>query len=89
MPPDLALLSTLTGSNYPCLEVILIVPKVFEPLKFYCILSDNLTKRKMYNTWMFIFPGQLRVTHMSIFFDNDDDMYIGKLLISSIMIMRH
>ena len=36
MPPDLALLSTLTGSNYPCLELILMVPKVFEPLKFYC-----------------------------------------------------
>ena len=38
MPPDLALLSTLTGSNYPCLELIFMVPKVFEPLKFDCIL---------------------------------------------------
>ena len=36
MPPGLALLSTLTGSNYPCLELILMVPKVFEPLKFDC-----------------------------------------------------
>ena len=36
MPPDLALLSTLTGSNYPCLELIFMVPKVFEPLKFDC-----------------------------------------------------
>ena len=35
-PPDLALLSTLTGSNYPCLELIFMVPKVFEPLKFDC-----------------------------------------------------
>ena len=34
MPPDMALLSTLTGSNYPCLELIFKVPKVFEPLKF-------------------------------------------------------
>ena len=34
MPPDLALLSILTGSNYPCLELIFMVPKVFEPLKF-------------------------------------------------------
>ena len=34
MPPDLALLSTLIGSNYPCLELIFMVPKVFEPLKF-------------------------------------------------------
>ena len=34
MPRDLALLSTLTGSNYTCLELIFMVPKVFEPLKF-------------------------------------------------------
>ena len=39
MPPDLALLSTLTGSNYPCLELIFMVPKVFEPLKFDCMSS--------------------------------------------------
>ena len=38
MPPDLALSSTLTGSNYPCLELIFMVPKVFEPLRFDCIL---------------------------------------------------
>ena len=37
MPPDLALSSTLIGSNYPCLELIFMVPKVFEPLKFDCI----------------------------------------------------
>ena len=37
MPPDLALLSTLICSNYPCLEPIFMVPKVFEPLKFDCI----------------------------------------------------
>ena len=36
MPPDLALLSTLIGSNCPCLELIFMVPKVFEPLKFDC-----------------------------------------------------
>ena len=32
--PDKALLSTLIGSNYPCLELIFMVPKVFKPLKF-------------------------------------------------------
>ena len=36
MLPDLALLATLIGSNHPCLELILMVPKVFEPLKFDC-----------------------------------------------------
>ena len=38
MPPDLALLSTLIGSNYPCLELIFMVPKVLKPLKFDCII---------------------------------------------------
>ena len=32
--PDLTLYSTLTGSNNPCLELIYMVPKVFEQLKF-------------------------------------------------------
>ena len=36
IPSDLALLSILIGSNYPCLELIFMVPKVFEPLKFDC-----------------------------------------------------
>ena len=35
MTPYLALLSTLSGSKYPCLELIFMV---FEPLKFDCIL---------------------------------------------------
>ena len=47
MPLDLALLSTLTGLNYPCLELILMVPKVFEPLKFDCTC-----KVIMRNNWM-------------------------------------
>ena len=38
MPPDLPLLLTLIGSNYPCLELIFMVPKVLEPLKFDCSL---------------------------------------------------
>ena len=39
MPPDLALSSTLIDSNYPCLELIFMVPKVFEPLKFDCMFD--------------------------------------------------
>ena len=38
---DLALLSTLIGSNYPCLVQIFIVPKVFEPSKFDLFLSRD------------------------------------------------
>ena len=45
MPPDLALSSTLIGSNYPCLELIFMVPKVFEPLKFDCILLQHTPLR--------------------------------------------
>ena len=36
MPPDLALLPVLIGSNYPFLELNFMVPKVFEPMKFDC-----------------------------------------------------
>ena len=43
MPPDLALLSTLTGSNYLCLELIFMVPKVFEPLKLTVFLLHIIT----------------------------------------------
>ena len=43
MPHDLALSSTLNGLKYPCLELIFMVPKVFEPLKFDCTVSVNCT----------------------------------------------
>ena len=43
MPSDLTLLSTLIGSNYPCLELIFMAPKVFEPLEFDCILRFPVT----------------------------------------------
>ena len=36
MPPVLALFLTLISSNYPCLEHLFMVPKVFEPFKFGC-----------------------------------------------------
>ena len=42
MPSDLPLLSTLIGSNYPCLELIFMVQKVFEPLKFDSTLLAQL-----------------------------------------------
>ena len=38
MPPGMALIVTLRGSNYRCLEEIFMVPKGFEPLKFDCML---------------------------------------------------
>ena len=41
MPPDLALSSTLIGSNYLCLELIFMVPNVFEPLKLDCTCFQN------------------------------------------------
>ena len=36
--PDLALYLTLSGSNYPRLEQFSMVPTMFEPLKFDCIV---------------------------------------------------
>ena len=41
MPPDLALWLTLIVSNYLYLEHIFMVPKVFEPMKFYCAVFVN------------------------------------------------
>ena len=37
--PDLAACLTLSGSNYPYLEHIFMVPKMFEPLKLVCICT--------------------------------------------------
>ena len=42
VPPDLALFLTLIDSNYPCLELIFMGPKVFEPLKFDCMSLSSL-----------------------------------------------
>ena len=37
MLPELVPWVTLSGSNYPCLKWISMVPKMFEPLRFDCI----------------------------------------------------
>ena len=47
MPLDLALLSTLTGSNCLCLELIFMVPKVFEPLKFYSTVFTSFLAKTL------------------------------------------
>ena len=39
--PELAVWLTLISSHYLCLEHIFMVPKVFEPLKFYCSFLPN------------------------------------------------
>ena len=44
IPAHLALWLTLISSNYPCLEHIFMGPKLFEPLKFYCILKHFTVK---------------------------------------------
>ena len=44
MPPDLALLSTLISSNHSCLQLIFMIPKVFEPLQFDCI-DGSISRR--------------------------------------------
>ena len=33
----------LTSSNYPCVELIFMVPKVFEPLKLDCCVTADQT----------------------------------------------
>ena len=46
MPSDLPLWLTLSGSNYPCLEQIFIVPKMFELLGFDCTCNKNKTQSR-------------------------------------------
>ena len=54
--PDLAPGLTLSGSNYPYLEQIFMVPKRFEPSKFDCILLIRvhhlLDCRPRFLSWM-------------------------------------
>ena len=42
MPPDLALWLTLVSLNNSCFDHILMIPKLFEPLKFNCTCILNL-----------------------------------------------
>ena len=61
MPPVMALCFTLISSNYPCLEHLFMVPKVFEPLKFDCttIVHHLFTVNKiLLLVKMFDFPVQ-------------------------------
>ena len=51
MPLDLALWLPLISSNYPCLEYIFMVRKVFEPLKFYCILCSGAPVAQWVKRW--------------------------------------
>ena len=37
VPPGVALIVTFRGSNYCCLEQIIMIPKGFQPSKFDCI----------------------------------------------------
>ena len=60
MPPDLALSSTLIGSNYPCLELIFMVPNLFEPLKFDCMYI-NFDKRKLQYSFQINTPNRHNV----------------------------
>ena len=52
MPPGMALIVILRGSNYRCLEQIFMVPKGFEPSKFDCIWVDaDALEPKIPNIW--------------------------------------
>ena len=48
--------STLSGSNYPCLERISKVPKIFEPLRFDCtFFQKGKAPCGLYDVSFFIF----------------------------------
>ena len=49
MPSDLALWLTLISSSYPGVEHIFMVPKLFQPFKFYCITKG--VESNTQNVW--------------------------------------
>ena len=51
MPPNLALYLTLISSNFPCLEHIFMIPKVFEPLNFYCSYIAKTPAHYIYRSY--------------------------------------
>ena len=50
MPPGMALIVTLHGSNYRCLEQIFMVPKGFEPSKFDCTVGIISQQKQVVGT---------------------------------------
>ena len=48
---------TLSGSNYPCLERISMVPKMFEPLRFDCIVIFFILFIYLFIIIFFFFSG--------------------------------
>ena len=67
MPPHLALLSILTGLNYPCLELIFMVPKVFEPLKFDCtFISPSPDSRRAVVSYWQKYVHEVLVNHLEV-----------------------
>ena len=80
MPPDLALLPPLIGSNYPCLELIFMVPKVFEPLKFDCICIfsiHHLFELSWVNDLLFQHSPYPKMRDISILAEGIDKLLIG------------
>ena len=55
---SLALWLTFICSNYPCLELIIMVPKVFEPLKFYS--SQLRSFYHLFNQWLIFVETSLK-----------------------------
>ena len=63
MPTDFALWLTLISSNYPCLELIFMVPKVFEPLNFDCINITRYAYRGSNSTIFILHPFPIGVNN--------------------------
>ena len=60
MSPGMALIVTLRGSNYRCLEQIFMVPKGFEPSKF-----DYICYKGIYDEHLFELFQQVKAIQMS------------------------
>ena len=58
--PDLVPCLNLIGSNYPSLEQISMVPKMFEPLKFDCKMKATTTENYPISFFGAFYSGKLK-----------------------------
>ena len=61
LSPNLVLWLTLSGSNYPCLEQIYVVPRMFELMRFHCF--DNF----LISSWNLLFLHEIYKQVLIIF----------------------
>ena len=85
--PELVPWLTLSGSNYPCLERISMVPKMFEPLKFDCIYKQAWEQFLMVGLFV-KFTNQYGAVLLGMCLICDESCYIYKSLWEQVLLVK-